>query len=549
MALAAHSIRRRPWLAAGSALAVTAVIIAGCTGFATFATSITSTGATLNYTATCADTSTTNPCTAWGQYWQDGSATLTSTTHEVENTVYTNAPWSQAVTGLTAGDLYHYQACGFGDTNVQSPGVCIGTAGGNFLTTPGDEMQPVPAWNGQYPVYDLSGFASFRTANPSASPATTGVADLGRVISTADIADYNTSDNGPGARGTTISRDGGISVAYSTSPPKSIWLFGDTGYSCVNSGGPGANCVFQPGTTAASGSYTAGQAPTALNELPTPPTPIPTTPPTIPAQLLKSVLPANDCTGLYSAAWTGGGALIPSSTNVLMTFADECVSSSNFIAQGFTLQPYTPSSNTLGTAVTPFLKTTGITPLEALNSPIFGTDGYLYLYSATNVLAAPGYPNAVYVARVAANATAWSNSANYKWYSASGWTTEAHATSVVTLPNNVIPIGVSVGNFTASSKGYVILMQTTFGDNSPSNFTTFYGTSPSGPFTTGVSGQTPDGCTQHQPTTGFGCYALAVHPELSSSAQLVFSYFAPDDRLNNFTYAQTGHIRLAAVAW
>lgn len=43
--------------------------------------------------------------------------------------------------------------------------------------------------------------------------------------------------------------------------------------------------------------------------------------------------------------------------------------------------------------------------------------------------------------------------------------------------------------------------------------------------------------------TPSSCYALIGHPELSTSNQLVFSWFSPDDRDG---YA---HVRIGAVGW
>jgi hypothetical protein len=45
------------------------------------------------------------------------------------------------------------------------------------------------------------------------------------------------------------------------------------------------------------------------------------------------------------------------------------------------------------------------------------------------------------------------------------------------------------------------------------------------------------------PNNGNNCYAIKGHPELSTSSQLVYSWYSPDDR------GGFGHIRLGVLDW
>ena len=82
----------------------------------------------------------------------------------------------------------------------------------------------------------------------------------------------------------------------------------------------------------------------------------------------------------------------------------------------------------------------------------------------------------------------------------------------------------------------MIVEQTGFGT---AGFQTYSATSFTGPWTVGTAGQPPDACNGGT----FGCYAVTGHPELSTTRQLVFSWFSVDDRDGY------GHVRIGAVDW
>jgi hypothetical protein len=488
-----------------AAVAVVLVVAAGCDGRATAPTDITTTSATLHAQAGCLAESTTNPCTYWFQYWRDGDTTVTSTPRHVAN-VNTNGrvDLAETVTGLAPNTLYHTQFCGYGDNNVAQPGICIGLPGG-AISAPG--QQPDPG--------DYSATQRFRTAGPG----TVGTAELGRPLSTADT---NTNP---------ISRDAGLSAAYSST--RSLWLFGDT----VQRNGP----AFLAGTTAAAGPYTRGEPPQALEELPTPPaapTPGRTSPAHFlppPTGLLTPDNPPVPCgtNRSYAASWPGGLARIPGTQRMVIVYAQVCVAiDRDWPTERLTIVEYDPATNRFLSTATPFVASplqAGIPVTQRFASPVFGGDGFLYLFGHDVGT------DRVFVARVSASPSAWGNAANYRWWGASGWTTNhAAAISVVTVND---PWGVHVADYTGAGGGHrlAMIVQTEFGSG---GFRVFEATSPTGPWSAGPSARPPDTC---QGT--FGCYAVSGHAELSTADRFVYSWYSAGDR------SGFGHIRLATVPW
>jgi hypothetical protein len=417
--------------AAMAILLASCLLLAGCVGWSTAPTAITSTSATLHAQAACQANDAANPCTYWFQYWADGSSTILSTPRKAAN-VNTNGTYydvAETITGLSPNTLYRTQFCGYGDSNVAQPGTCIGLPS-NPITQPGF---PPPAG-------DLSATQSFRTAGT----ATTATVDVGRPLSVADTATNR------------ISRDAGLSAAWSGS--QALWLFGDT----VQKNGP----PFLSGTTAAAGPYTRGQVPTALQELPTPPAP-PTSGRTNPALLLPVPqglqLPSGQPCGTggksYPASWPSGVTAIPGSATMLITYAEVCViSATQLPLERFVMARYDPATNKILSTATPFTASplsAGVPPAESLGSPVFAGD-YLYLYAndvnTTRIIAA----------RVPASPSSWGNRANFQWWNGSWQSSSAAATSVATVP---FAGSVHVADYTGvGSHHLAMIVQTGFGN-------------------------------------------------------------------------------------
>jgi hypothetical protein len=83
---------------------------------------------------------------------------------------------------------------------------------------------------------------------------------------------------------------------------------------------------------------------------------------------------------------------------------------------------------------------------------------------------------------------------------------------------------VSVGDYRGTgSQTYALIEQFGFTTGA---FNVYTATSLQGPWTLDAVSQPPDPCNK----VSFGCYAVIGHPELSSSSQLVYSWYSPSDR-------------------
>ena len=306
--------------------------------------------------------------------------------------------------------------------------------------------------------------------------------------------------------------------------------------------------AFLAGTTAAAGPYTRGPAPAQLEELPTPPA-APGPGRASPALLLPSprglltpdnppVACGSSGSNSYAPSWPSGLAQIPGTSHVLIVYAEVCVAlNRDWPTERLTLVEYDPATNTFVASGTPFVASplqAGIPVPQRLASPVFGGDGFLYLFGGDLAT------SRVFVARVAASPAAWSSAANYRWWGRPGggqaqWTTDQ--SSITSIISGVAPWGVHVADYAGTGSHHLaMLVQTQFGSG---DFQVFEATSPVGPWTPGPAGRVPDACTGG----GFGCYALSGHAELSTTDRFVLSWLSPGDR------GGFAHIRLGTVAW
>jgi hypothetical protein len=522
-----------------------AAILFGCVGYLTPAMNIGTTTATLVAQATCTGDTPSNPCAYWFQYWADGATRPTSTTHVAITGADTGAPVSN-VTNLHPGTLYHSLFCGYGDSNIPATGWwCNGpqSAGQSYFVAQLACQTPASAsCQAILNSPDLSQTGAFRTgvAASASLPAITGTADIGRVLSTADI---------PSAP---ITRDMGISVQYAAG--KALWLFGDTEQFTPN------GMSFLGGTTAAYGGFAAGQAPQTLNEVPTPGSGALTTGLTAPTPFLPGTtgikIPGTTtpCTtgGNYAPAWANG-ATLEASGKILIALAEVC--SPALVGEAFGVVEWDPATNSFtgGSTINTVFRNTGTNGLPAqlgLSHPILGPQGgYVYLFSNDG--------NGVYLARVPAAHAATAAAASYEFLSNGTWVPSANyaqATSVVAF-SGINPLEISVGDYsTTTNHHYVMLvwMLETGVGNGAAAMAVYSASSVLGPWTLGPTVVVPDACDAGQ----FGCYAIEGHPELSSAGSLVYSYFSSDDqsgdgtaRVNGQPAYAVGHIRLGTIAW
>jgi hypothetical protein len=340
--------------------------------------------------------------------------------------------------------------------------------------------------------------------------------------------------------GNTIDRDGGYSVPI-PGGNTSLWLFGDSFWT----GG------FWFGTTAAVGPHTRGQVPDQLTELTTPPAaaPVPSNrgpsgflplfpeglrtpsgapcpnqpvPPTNPGDPVKSL----------PVSWPAGGAAIPNTSRLLISSVDVCVAEDDLLGERFVLTEYTPGTNTLSNRTRVFTNLAGLPKQQELANPIF-RGGYLYLFGSDCHEKVFGIcqDGSVYLARVSASGSAWRTPANYRWWNGSTWSSDYNAATSI-LPAAKPSSIVYAGDFSAVGKGFVIIESTSIhGD-----YTVWRSSSLTGGWTATRSGTTP--CSGGGDGANF-CRAHIGHPQLSTTSNLLMSYFNPADK----------HLKVTAVPW
>ena len=392
-------------------------------------------------------------------------------------------------------------------------------------------------------------FDRFRPLLAFAVAATAGALPVAAAADTAPPA--SVVSNYEIATGNNLQRDCGFSHRLPSDSTLSVWLFCDT--PIANSSGTVIG--FIPGSTAAVGPFTRGKVPADISEIPMPPTPVETLPSSqAPQQFLPTphglVLPdgTTPCgasgSNSYAATWMSGVTREPSSANsslLLISFTDVCVSGGSTITtERFGIAEYNPATNTVIAATRVFASASpgqdlGATrPQLLLGSPVF-SGSFLYLFSAVCSSAGFGACGAgsVYLARTPANPTSWRQSGTYQFFdpgASGGWTSDA--ASAQSVISGAEPFAVTADSFSSVGQGLDLIEETSLGGN----FRVWTASSPPGPWTQKTSGQVP--CTSGSGALNF-CRALIGHPELSTSSQLLLSFYDPG----------SDHVRVAATPW
>jgi hypothetical protein len=360
--------------------------------------------------------------------------------------------------------------------------------------------------------------------------------------------------------GADVVRDCGYSQALPANPSASLWLFCDTDVYSTSARGKWSLSEIIDGSTAAEGPSSPGTAPADLSEVPGPGTSGTTaTGQDGPARFLPAPsglktalgLDCDPADGAYPASWpTGVTDDAASPSDVLISFNNYCVSIGGgmFQPEGFGLAAYDPATNKLTGESTVFAAPgadpgLAVPPQVLLGSPVF-SGGYLYLFgqSCARVIMAAcigGEGNNVFLARVGAEPSAWTKPARYRWYAGrSGWT--ANPGDAVSVIHGARPLGVSVASFSSVGHGLVLVEQV----SEAGQFIAYQADRPAGPWRRLLSGTVP--CTSG---AGF-CRAIIGHPDLSTGADLLVSYFDPGARPRYHPSERTeGHVMVASFPW
>ncbi|MFC9970841.1 hypothetical protein ACFVH6_08055 [Spirillospora sp. NPDC127200] len=335
------------------------------------------------------------------------------------------------------------------------------------------------------------------------------------------------------APGNNISRDCGYSVRVPNTSNQSLWLFCDSEWTGTSSG-------FWLGATAAVGPYTPGRVPTGLTEIPTPTAPINAPSDRPPAGLLPVptglTLPnGSTCTvpgSSYPASWISGAARPGTAApgKVLITYADVCVHPGGLPAQRYGLVEYSVATNTLSNQTQVFTNPTELPFQQNLGSPVFsGGQLYQIAYKCDSNTWGSCDNGRVVLAKVSATPSAWRSATNYRWWNGQDWVRD-HNAAVSILPG-ARPLAAHAEDFGALGKGFVIVEQTDIAGN----FRIWRSSSLTGGWTVTRTGQAPCGGQ-----SGLNlCRAYFGHPELSTSANLLMSYYDPTDN----------HVNVMAVPW
>jgi hypothetical protein len=346
--------------------------------------------------------------------------------------------------------------------------------------------------------------------------------------------------------GASLSRDCGFSTPLPASPATSLWLFCDTAIYGLNQQLQYHLTGFIPGSTAAEGPYTAGEVPQGLSELPTPPAALPTMPNSDgPAQFLKTPAglvtstgqPCDSANSAYAASWISGVTHEPSTGNpadVLITFDNYCVEGGlSFDPEGFGIAEYNPATNAVVSQTTLF--TGAVVPQQQmLVSPVF-SGSHLYLFGsqcASQDQFGDCTSGSIYLARTGDTASSWGNPASYQWRDGSTWTsTASSATSII--PGATPISAVNVDNYSSAGQGIVLIAQT----NAGGHFVAYEPVSSlTGTWKQVISASVPCGSGSSL------CHAIIGHPGLSTTGELMISYFDP-------AQGPAGHLMADAFAW
>jgi hypothetical protein len=305
----------------------------------------------------------------------------------------------------------------------------------------------------------------------------------------------------------TLTRDGGMSVALPNG--RDLWVFGD-GPQFHWANGKWTIKAFVAGSSIASGPYRRGHVPAPMDEMWLGHKPSKKYKATVfippPRNVYFPDGSRKECSRKNGAAeegrWPTGAALMPNKSFVLVTYDEVCVTAnSQFRVEGWGFAIYNWKTNRLAAGPIDVFKPAkngaAINSLKRFVSPIVvGSRVTLFAYTCCS----PGH---VYTTSMPATAKALSNPKSYKTKVVSG------------LPPSYL---LSVSGKSPTQTKFQLLEQL----DTKGRFAVYVAANIGGPWKRKASGLLPGCLTSEQP-----CYALYSHPELSTSTQLLVSYYLP----------------------
>jgi hypothetical protein len=360
--------------------------------------------------------------------------------------------------------------------------------------------------------------------------------------------------------------DGGASVPLPGSPGRSLWLFGD--YTVNGASG----CAFSSkGTHAGVSNNTAGQVP-VVGTIPTPGlngvpgSPIGTTldgtnrpnrflpNPTGLVEPEDGTTPCATPASWYSGASVGpdedmtlhnGGTTVDvhGSDLVFITYAEVCVQGGfGGPTERVSMAAWDPSINSFVARWTIWDGLTdGVSGVDAQHLPVGSPHfvpgaGMIFFDGTCQNLTAPAPPDpgrdclAGKVVMVGVGMDDLHDPAGYKYFTGtgSGWTTNyANATLMHPLTTSGQGAYSSVvGDFTGVGENLLMFDATTGYDGL---YQVWQSTTPWTGWTLVKSGTMPNAVCDTTPGPGLGCYAWSAHPEISTSSNIMFSVYDPND--------------------